>query len=272
MRMITVNEADAATITAIPAAVATMPATNLQNPSRIKMRCTQLTNQAIKLVWPSTRILSGLALLRHNLTSQATWQVQIWSDAAATQLVWDSGVVPTNPAKALGDLQWGIEPLGASVFTGWAYAFSTLWFAPVAGQAATITLTDSGNPDGFLQAARLFVGNYIEPINGASYGLKLKWTESTRQRRTDGGSLRSDAAEPYRTLAINLEWLSDSERSKLLEVGRLVGLRKDIFMSIYPEKGGALERDNTMQCKLTSDIELTTLVGRYNAPLTLQEA
>jgi len=270
--MITVNEGDAATITAIPAAVATMPTTNLQNPFRSKMRCATLTNQVIKLVWPSTKILSGLALLRHNLTSQATWQVQIYSDAAATLLVWDSGAQLACPAKALGDLSWGIEPLGASVFTGWAYAFSTMWFAPVAGMVVVITLSDSANPDGFLQAARLFIGNYIEPINGPSYGLKLKWTESTRQRRTDGGSLRSDATEPYRSLTVSLDWLDETDRPRLLEVGRLVGLRKDIFLSIYPGKGGALERDNTMQCKFTNDIELTTSVGRYTAPLTLQEA
>lgn len=272
MRMITVNEGDAATITAIPAAVATMPPSNLQSPFRTKMRCTTLTNQVIKLVWTSARIFSGLALLRHNLTSQATWQVKVWADTAATVLVWDSGVQQTNPPKALGDLQWGIEPLGASVFTNWAYAFSTLWFAPVAGQAITISLTDSANPDGFLQASRLFVGNYIEPIDGPSLGLKLKWTEATRQSRTDGGSLRSDAAEPFRVLALNLDWLTDIERPKFLEVGRLVGLRKDIFLSIYPGMGGALERDNTMQCKFAGDIELTTLSMRYTAPLTLQEA
>lgn len=273
MRLITVNDADTAVITATPAAVSSMPATNLQSATRSKSRYTTLTNQQIKLTWSSARVLSAVALLRHNLSSQSVWRAQIYSDAAATNLVYDSLDQAASPGKALGDLVWGIDVLGASLFTDWAYAFSTLWFAPVAGQALVITLNDSTNPDGFLQAARLFVGAYIEPMNNPSYGLQLAWNEATRQRRTDGGSLRSDPAEPYRTLTIDLEWLDDGDRARLLEVGRRIGRRKDIFVSIYPDAGGAIERDNTMQCKFVNSVNTTRVNAvRYSTQFILEEA
>lgn len=273
MRLITVNDADTAVITATPAAVGSMPASNLQSATRSKSRFTALTNQQIKLVWSGVKVLSAVALLRHNLTSQATWRIQVYSDTAATNLLFDSGTKPACPGKALGDLYWGIDPFGASLFTDWAYAFSTLWFAPVAAQALIVTLNDTSNPDAFLQAARLFTGAYIEPANAPSYGLKLAWNESTKQRRTDGGSLRSDPAEPYRTMQVDLEWLDDADRAKLLEVGRRVGQRKDIFISLYPDAGGAAERDNTMQCKLVSHIEtVRTNAVRFTTTLTLEEA
>ena len=273
MRLITVNDADTAVITATPAAVSSMPTSNLQDPSRRKVRCTTLTNQELKLVWSSARVLSAVALLRHNLTSSATWRVRIYDDAAATNLVYDSGVQLASPPKVLGDLVWGIDPLGASLFTSWAYAFSTIWFTPIAGMVMIITLNDTTNPDGFIEAARLFTGAYIEPINGPSYGLRLGWREATKQRRTDGGSLRSDPAEPYRALSVNLDWLDEGDRARLTEIGRRVGLRNDIFLSIYPGAGGALERDNTMQCKLTASIEPTRANAiRYEVPLTFEEA
>lgn len=272
MRLITVNDADTAVITATPAAVSSMPASNLQDPSRKKIRCLNLVNQELKLTWSSARVLSGLALLRHNFTSSATWRVRIYDDAAATSLVYDSDVQLTNPAKVLGDLVWGIDPLGASLFTDWAYAFSTLWFEPVAGMVMIITLNDPINPAGYLEASRLFTGAYFEPIDGPSYGLKLGWRESTTQSRTAGASIRSDPSEPYRALSINLDWLDEGDRAKLTEIGRRVGLRKDIFLSVYPEHGGALERDNTMQCKFTTAIEPSRANAvRYEAPLTFEE-
>jgi len=273
MRLITINEADSAAITAVPAAVATMPATFLQEPSRKRMRCMTISNQVLQLVWPSTRIFSAMALLRHNLSGAATWRVQIWADAAATTLVWDSGAGPACPGKALGDLFWGIDPLGSSVFTGWAYAFSVLWFTPVAGQAMTITLDDPTNSDGFLAASRLFAGNYLETADGPSMGMKLKWSEGSKQRRSDGGTLRTDATESWRVLSFSLDWLSKSDRPKFLEVGRRVGKRKDIFVSVYPGEGGALERDYTMQGKFVSDLDITLASPiRYALPIQIEEA
>ncbi len=274
MKLIADNQGDAATMTASPAVTASLPVTNLQTQPRASvMRTTSAADQEIKLSWAAARILSAVALVRHNLTSAATWRVQIYSDAAWTTLTYDSGAVAAAPGKALGDLSWGIDPLGASVFTGWSYAFSSLYFAPVAGQSAIITLSDAGNPDGYMQASRLFVGAHIEPQYNPSYGFKLGWKENTVTTRTDGGSLRSDPTVPYRTLSASLDWIAEEERASLLDALRQVGKRQDIWISVFPGTGGARERDYSMAAKVVTLPDIVQpSYGVYGAQLDLEEA
>lgn len=265
MRIIATNDADTASISVSPAAAATLPASNLQDPTRARVwRSTSVADQVFTLTWASPRTFSAFVLVRHNLTSSATWRIQIYTDAGATTLVYDSAAILANPPKPFGDLAFGIDPLGASVYSGWAYAVATHWLpAQAAGQAVKITLSDSGNPSGFLQASRLFIGNYIETADGPEYGVSLGWAEQTVQTRTEGGTLRSDPAEPYRVLSIPLGLLDQNDRSKILELSRLAGMRKDVFVSMMPGPGDAVERDYSMQAKLVKSP--STSWDQYNA-------
>lgn len=253
MRIITSNVGDSGTITASPAAVATLPAINLQNATRAPLwRSTSVADQTLNLTWSSVQLLSAVALLRHNLTSAATWRIQVFSDAAWTTVVYDSGAVAAYTPKSLGEIAWGLDALGASVFTAWSYFFSAMYFTPVAGQSMSITLSDPTNPAGYMQASRLFAGAYFEPTFNADYGLSLTWKEDTVLTRTDGGTLRSDPKEPYRNMKFDLSMLQNGEDRKLVEIIRSSGKRKDIFISIFPGVGGAQERDYTMQAKLVT--------------------
>lgn len=274
VRMIIRNDADAAVLTASPAMEATLPVTHLQDPSRARVaQTTGLATQEIKGAWSAPKGVSGCVLARHNLTSSGTWRLQVYSDAAWTTQVYDSGAVVSWPAKSLGDIEWGIDPLGATVFTGWGQAFSSLWFPPVTGQSFKITLADPTNPDGYLRAARLFMGSYTQPLFNFSYGVSLGWKEDTQQTRTDGGTLRSDAREPYRILRFSCKWLSETDRPKFLDIGRTVGMRKDIFVSCFPGAAGMKERDYAMPAKLVRPVEHDhNFVGNYIEEFELEEA
>jgi len=253
MRILTPNDGDTATLTAAPAMVATLPQTYLQDQARERVaRTTSTAAQDIKGTWVSGKVIAACALVRHNLTTSGTWRLRLYSDAAWTTLVYDSGAIAVIKAKALGDLEWGVDPLGASVFTGWALAFSQMWFASVTARSFTLTLTDAANPAGYLEASRLYIGRYIQPLYNFEWGIRLRWEEDTTQERTDGGSLRSDGAEPNREMTFRLAWLSLSDRPKFLEWSRKDGLRNDFFLNAYPEDGTALERDHSMAAKLAA--------------------
>lgn len=276
MRIITNNDGDSGTLTVAPAAVASLPVTNLQDATRARIwRSTSAADQVLRLTWPTAKVLSALAILRHNLSASAQWRIQVFSDAAWSTQVLDTGTVPAYAVKTLGELSWGVDPLGASVFTDWAYAFSVAWFAPVTGQSVQVTLSDPTNPAGYLQASRLFAGNYFEPVLNADYELSIGWREATVQTRTEGGTLRSDPQEPYRALDIPLPMLSaaQGENVKLLEISRRAGLRKDFFISVYPGVGGALERDYTMAAKFVQTPALkAAFFSAYSTALQLEEA
>lgn len=274
LRLIAVNDVDSATLSASPAVLSTLPASNLQLPERAKVvRTSSTAAQDIKGTWSAAKVVSGCALVRHNLTSSATWRLRLYSDAAWTTLVYDSGAMVATPAKALGELIWGVEPLGVTVFTGWGQAFSDHYFAPISARSFTLTLTDAANPDGYLQASRLFLGYTLEPEANCDWGLKLSWKESSKLSRTDGGSLRVDPYQPYRTLDFNLNWLTSGDRARFLDVFRAAGRRLDVWISVFPGSGGMLERDHAMQARLTGGGDSTH--NRYNnwtQPFQLEEA
>lgn len=256
IRIITPNDGDAATLTASPAMSGTLPVTNLQDSSRARVaRTTSTAAQDIKGTWSVAKVISALALIRHNLTSSSTWRLRLYSDASWIALVYDSGNPVAVPPKALGDLEWGVDPLGASLFTGWALAFSSMWFTPVTAGSFILTLTDATNPAGYLEASRLFIGRYLEPSYNMEWGFRLAWNEATTQERTDGGTLRSDGFVPYRRLSFRLADLSLTDRPKFLEWARKDGLRNEIFISAFPEDATALERDHSMAAKLVSSPE-----------------
>lgn len=273
LRIIADNLSDSATLSVSPAVVATLPVTNLQLSLRAKvMRTTSTADQQIKGTWTAAQVLSGACLWRHNLTSAATWKLELFSDAAWTTKVYDSGDVLANPGKALGDLIWGVDPLGVNVFTGWGKAFSVMWFASIVAQSWRITIMDSANPAGYLEIGRLFLGLALEPTYNMSYGVALEWVDDSTQSRTDGGSLRSDAAEVYRRLTIRLDWLTDSDRPKWLDITRTAGKRKDVFLSGYPTSGGQLERDHACAGKLTAGAPVKhPQYGTHSIELTLEE-
>lgn len=268
LRLITQNAADAAALSAVPAAAATLPVTNLQDQTRERVwRSTSNADQTIKGDFPGLTYISAMALMRHNLTPNATLRLKLFDGFGQTGTVlYDSGDVTIGQDKGYGNNVYGIDPYGGSnLFTGWAFAFTTLWFATQYAQSFSLVMSDAANPDGYLQASRLVLGTYFEPAWNMSYGIKLSWVEDSKQSRTDGGSLRTDGTDPYRRWSYSLAALSDAERSQLLEVIRKNGLRKDMFLSCFPEAGGTKERDYAGLAKAVQIPELN-----HSAPLNFE--
>lgn len=254
LRLVAVNQVDAATLGASPALAASLPVTNLQDTRRAKVaRTTSTANQTITGNFAATAVCSAAALWRHNLTSAGTWRIELYSaDNQAGTKVYDSGDTLAYTAKCLGDLDWGTDPLGASVFTGWSFIYSVLWFSPVPAKSFRLTLKDASNPAGYMEASRLVIGVHLSPAANMEYGMELGWRDDSRQVRMDGGSLHVESVEVYRTAAFELGWLADTERAKWLEIARKTGKRGEVLLSLYPSVGGAKERDHTFLGRLSA--------------------
>ncbi|MDR7331769.1 hypothetical protein [Roseateles asaccharophilus] len=253
LRIISTNEADEAVLDSSDF-LAALPVGNLQLQGRARVART--SNAAgLKLIegeWPNPRVLTACVLQGHNLTSSATWRLQCWSGVGQTgDLTYDSGTQRALRRIGWGLFGFGLVPWGSTVFTDWERAFSVLWFAAIAARSWRITLADAGNPAGYLQAKRLLMGSYFEPAVNAEYGLELTWREDTTQQRTQASTLRSDAGPQYRRLAGNLSHLDAIERARFMELCRKVGMRREIFVSVFPGTGSTQERDYALLGKFT---------------------
>lgn len=274
MRLVAANLSDTAIVSSSPACVATLPATNLQNAYREQVaRWTALDGIRFTVQWPSAHYVSCVCLYRANFSSTATWRVRVWQDTTLTTVLYDSGTVYCNPPVPLGSIDWGVDPLGSSLYSDWDYSIATLWFAPQLTSSITIDVTDVANTDGYAQASRLFVGQYLEPLVGPSEGLALSWQENTQQSRTEGGSLRIEAGAAWRRINVDLRLLAEDDRMRLADIARHRGMRDDMFLSVFPERGDALERDYQMQARLTTPGALQASVPLLHATtLTFEEA
>jgi hypothetical protein len=259
IRIVTSNVSDGATLSSSDF-VGTLPVSNLQVEGRARVaRTTNATGtKTVNGDFAAASVVGSCVLYNHNLTIQATWRLRMWDAAGqAGNLVYDSGTVTALPALGWGEFGWGLVPWGASVFTGWGAAFSVLWFPAVGALSFRLELTDAANPAGYLQAKRLLVGPYFEPGVNVSYGLQLYWEDNSEQRRTQGGSLRTDARVRYRCIKGELGYLNPAERAVAVETLRQIALRTETFVSVFPGYGGAQERDYSLLGKFTSMPQFT---------------
>jgi len=274
-RMVIKNDSDLATITAGAGTTlaSTLPITNMQkyNNSRVA-RFTSADESIINGNFPSTKIIDSVILWRNTLSSQATWQVIFYDDVDQTgEILFDSEEKYAIPSKALNELDWGVDPLGASVFDGIGRRYSVLWFSAVRAKSFRIILKDESQD--FFDVARLYIGKYFETRINASYGMGNSWVDETKQTRTAGASLWSDVVEKYRKINFDIKNLDNDDRVRAFESFRVASKANDFFVSMFPETGGAKERDYSFAGKFTNNPDFThDFYNNFSAPFEISEA
>lgn len=274
------NVADTATITGSDNISATLPLSNLQRSQRTKVIRTTDTNQLIICTdfdGSITQPIASVCLNRHNFSTLAQWQIQVYSaKGTSSGLIYDSGLRTMNSTLPLNDLEWSRDASGVSAFDNFlkGEGLSVHWFDTVSALSVKITISDPSNSDGYLQAGRLIIGDSMSPVVNPQYGMTSSWDETTKQIRSEGGTLRSDIKPQFRIYTFTLEHLSPSERGLLYAASGTVGLRKDWLVSVFPDSGTAVEeRDFTAVVKFTAMPKSTAWVyNTYKMSFKLAEA
>lgn len=244
IRFLLRNLADTATITSSDFA-ASLPVTNLQVEGRGKVaRTSNATGtKTVNGNLAAASTVSCAVLYRHNLRYNGTWRLQLYSAANQTTQVYDS--TATNAYSS-------------GLFDGWDAAFSVMYFTPVSSVLSfRVELADGSHPSGYLEAKRLLLGAYFEPGVNVEYGLRAWWDEDSLQRRTLGGSIRTDARTTFRRMAGALPRLTDAERITFADGVRYAGRRREVFISAFPGAGGEKERDHAMLAKFSRAPDMT---------------
>jgi hypothetical protein len=253
LRVISTTDVDAATLTSGDF-TASLPVGNLQLEGRARVaRTTNATGtKTINGNFAGSTLCSALVLYGHNLTGTATWRLRLYAGANQTgTVVYDSTTLTPLTVTGWGSFAWGVEPWGSGVFRDWQQPFYTLWFSEVFALSFRLELVDTLNPAGYLQASRLIIGRYLTPTFNAEYGLALAWETNSEQRRTLGGSVRTDRRASFRRLSFDLGLLDLSERALWLDLARSSGLHRELFVSVYPQASAELERDHSILVKFS---------------------
>ncbi len=279
MRIVAKNTVDDSRCVLSCSVGVTLPLDNLK--SRVRGRITRIPSGAafeVKATFGGDSVrIANAALLWTNLDIDATWRLQGYSDAAWSSQVIDSGTLACIDATALGDLDFGIDPLGANIFDPfYGQNFALMWFANTVVASWKITITNTTNAAGYIDASRLIVGPYFELASNPVYGLGLQWADTTQIWETDGGGPFSDAGNMYRVMTFDLQGIPETDRKKWMDIVRYVGMRRDILVSLMPEGTAAQRRDYSMNCIITALPKFNTVhvqddTSNHSTSMTLRE-
>lgn len=255
LKLLLENVLDRATLSASPALVSTLPATNLQISRRDALaRSTSAADQTILAVWSAAQVIDSLCLWGHNLTIHGTWRVRLYASADGTGTpLYDSGAAPALPRKALGELRWGVDPLGAVWTSAGGTPHAALWLsAPVLGVfSARLELSDATHPAGYLEAQRLYLGQAFCPTVNLNWGAELSYQDESTFIRSARGSLFVESGPRYRQLSLTLDELSDAEVMQLGAAVSAAGKAADALVAVYPDAPVSRRGQYTLAARLS---------------------
>ncbi|WP_143814585.1 hypothetical protein [Magnetofaba australis] len=277
MRIVPENLADLATLTCAPTPLAEQPVTHLQDLRRQRMmRTVDTADHVITATWSAPQRISCIGLFGHNMRkSSAQWRVQLFSDSAWTTSVYDSGSIPMTVVKGFRALTWRVDAWRATIFSDRDSAFSVLWLDDShAIQSLRITLSDTTNPDGYLEAYRLLAGLHWQPTHGPAFGASLQVDDPTELTQTAGGTLAAvSRGAPTRRLSLELRWMSrDADARRLIEMLSNQSKRKQMLLSLFPGAGSGEEIDYTILGRISDSPQIAIVhPQRARAKLTFTE-
>lgn len=280
LRIVADNVADDATIAASTTAGA-LTTSNLQTDVKSEVWRSTSTSATLTVTWATPQVIAFAGLAWANLTSTATIRVRGYANTADADPAVDSGTVKACAYTPLGSWRWGVEPLGVNgyrrggvnTFSTGGGAYARAWLTATMCRKVTIEITDTDNPDGYIEAARLVIGSYWSPKYNAAYGAKPGIIDSSKHERSDAGTLRTDIGTRCRSLSVDLSMMPETDRAVLWSILRDNSLPTPIFFSLYPDGANpALEQANQLFCKLAQAGSMPhQFFNAFNTTLSLEE-
>lgn len=256
------------------AAASSMPITNTQLTARDRIyRSTGVHNVVITGTWAGAgRRPTCFGMFRHRAHGGKV-RLQLYSDAALTTGVYDSGTVDIFDEQPLfSEIDWGgpypFLPEGDRL----AYLAPYLLFftAPAASVAGfALTLTDC--PHGYWEIGRLWLGTHIELTYNAAAADVAPQTNASGSR-SRGGSNRTSAGEVWRDMSLDFAFVTEAQRPIIADAAREVGTHRDIVLSLLHGYTTAREvRDHIINGKFASLNPLSWASTIRSTRLTITE-
>lgn len=266
LRIIFDNKADSATVSVSNGT----NAANMQNDYKGKIHRSSGTTVSYTLTWASQITLGGVALPATNLTSDATIRVRAYITGAPDTLVTDSSVIYACPGQTLELWNWS-QPLNANAFFYGGASKTAVWFnSPVACDKVVIDLVDTNNPAGYIDCARLVVGNYWEPKFNMSNGAQVTINDISETVRNDTGDLLADRGIIHDMISFDFSLLLDEDRLALTQLLRKIGTSRNFLMSTIPDNNSILEQTYMIYGKRTNSSINMELYGIYSHSMEIE--
>ncbi|MBI2313589.1 MAG: hypothetical protein HYU77_13900 [Betaproteobacteria bacterium] len=180
-----------------------------------------------------------LALVAHNLSIDAQYRVRGADVSDFSVLLYDSGwldvwpaIYPTESLDWEED-NWWEGKLLAEDRAGYTSALIHLLPAATRARYWRVEFDDlvPANPDGYVEAGRLFLAGQWQPAVNHSWGASLGYEDPTEIESSLGGQEYFDARTKFRVYRCTLRFLDHDEgHARALEAPRRLGISGEAFV------------------------------------------
>lgn len=213
------NRIDESTFGSYGSWESSLPLTNLKNRTLSKVaRSTSDANADTKFRFALTkdRIIGTVAIINHNLSTNATWRYRVFSDSGYTTLNYDSGILEVWPTMPVGYFEWEDDGFWdmRTPEEDRDYLSPTTIHVPsttVINRYYQIEFFDDANPDGYVQIGRVFVGKKYQPTVNMSLGASVGNESRTLIDEAISGAEYFDRRNSYRVARFDLSLLDSSD-------------------------------------------------------------
>lgn len=207
---------------------------------------TALASTQLQCALDKVRSVRCMALLRHNLTVAGSYRLCASNTAGDFSApIADTGWVDAWPSmKPFGDTDWGDEGWwggkpAAEDIAGYPSILLVVLPAAVRARYWRLELDDTGNPAGYVEAGRLWIGGQWQPEYNMSLGMGLRWEDASKSEKSVGGTFYPDEREKTRVLTASLDSLShDEAHARYLEMTRQLGTTRELL--VVPDADDAM--------------------------------
>lgn len=183
------------------------------------------------------RSVRVVALCGNNLSPDARYRVTACAAADFAVLEYDSGWLSVWPPVYLPEQrEWEEDNWWDGLITSEDFVNYPRNLIHVAAQTEwarywRIELSDTANPDGYVQAARLYIATGFQPSKNVSYGASLGVTDLSSIQQMDNGGEVSRQRARRRVLSASLDWLTDDEAMvQVLELSLRAGSARQLLV------------------------------------------
>ena len=204
-----------------------------------------------------------LALLSHNLTTDAIYRVRCSDDITFATSEYDSGWVdayiysiPTPEAVWEEDSWFFGRPTEADL-SGYSLNTINLMDYLIDSRYIKVEIDDTTNPDGYIELGRCFLSPITELLINMEYGATIKWNDSSIVSESVSGTEFFFNKKKKRTFSCASSFMEDAEAlATIFEIQKSSGITGEVF--IMPD------RDDTVNGFRTSFLSRMTELGGIN--------
>lgn len=223
-----------------------LPLTNLQDIRYAKKARTAnllVPSGVINIDLGRQRDIRLVALISHNLTELATIRIRgSAADPTFAVTSFDSGSMSAYPSVSSLSLAWEDPGFWFGTIDSERRAYYPshaiyLMDSPAFARYIRVEITDTSNPDGFIELGRIFVGPSWSPVTGIAAGFQIGHEDVTTVEESVGRTEYFDRRPLVRTMRFSLDFLQTSEIfGPVFDFERQLGISGEAFIVPLPDQ------------------------------------